>query len=114
MSKRPWEMIIEDILESIWNIEEYTRGMTEDEFLTQKIVKDAVVRNLEIIGEAAKNIPDSVRKEHSQIEWKEIVGLRNIIIHQYFGVDYQVIWSIVEKELPSLKEKLLQITGKPN
>ena len=112
MSERPWKIIIEDILESIENIEEYTQGMTEDEFLSQKIVKDAVVRNLEIIGEAAKNIPDSVRKEHPEIEWKEIVGLRNIIIHQYFGVDYLIIWSVVEKELPTLKEKLLQITGK--
>lgn len=112
MSERPWEIIIADILESIENIEEYTHGMTKEEFLSQKIVKDAVVRNLEIIGEAAKNIPESFRKKHSTIEWKEIVGLRNIIIHKYFGVDYQVIWSIVEKELPTLKKKLLQITGK--
>ncbi|MBT8366388.1 MAG: DUF86 domain-containing protein [Deltaproteobacteria bacterium] len=109
MSKRPLELLIEDIWESIEKIERYTEGMTQDNFVSDEKTTDAVVRNLEIIGEAAGRLPEDFTDQHSKIEWVKIIGLRNRIVHEYFGVDLQIIWQILKKDLPVFKKYLKTI-----
>ena len=109
MSKRSLALLVEDIWESIEKIERYTEGMTQDSFQNDEKTTDAVVRNLEIIGEAASRMPDDFTDQHSEIEWVKIIGLRNRIVHEYFGVDLQIIWQILKKDLPSFKESLKKI-----
>lgn len=109
MSKRDWKLFIADILESIDLIENYVEGMSFEDFHSDRKTIDAVVRNLEIIGEASRNIPEDVRSEYPDIDWKGIIGLRNRIAHEYFGVDISIIWFIIKQELPLLKQKILLI-----
>ncbi len=97
---------IRDILDSIEKIEKYCQSMTYDQFLDDDKTRDAVVRNLEIIGEAAKNIPDSVKERFSDIAWRPITGMRDKLIHGYFGVSYSIVWHTIENDLPILKEKM--------
>jgi uncharacterized protein with HEPN domain len=114
MSKRSLELLIEDIWESIEKIERYTEGMTQDIFQSDEKTTDAVVRNLEIIGEAAGRLPKEFTDRHSKIEWVKIKGLRNRIVHEYFGVDTQIIWQILEKDLPAFKASLKSIRDQLN
>ncbi len=109
MSKRSLGLLIEDIWESIEKIERYTEGMTQDSFQNDEKTTDAVVRNLEIIGEAASRLPKNFTDKHSKLEWVKIKGLRNRIVHEYFGVDIQIIWQILEKDLPAFKTSLKSI-----
>lgn len=106
MKRNSYKLFVEDILESMNKIERYTKGSTYDKFEKNELVVDAVIRNLEIIGEAAKNIPDEVREKHQEISWKRMIGLRNITIHEYFGVDLNIIWQIISKNLPETKPKI--------
>jgi len=92
MKKRPYKLYISDMLDAIDRIEDYISGLDYDDFIQNNMVRDAVLRNLEVIGEAAKNIPDELKEEYSDIPWRRIVGLRNIVIHEYFGVDLENIW----------------------
>src|SRR4030043_54564 len=101
MSKRPINLLLNDILESIDKVEQYTKEMSFDEFSNDQKSIDAVVRNLEIIGEVANRLPDDFKEKHSSVEWYKVVGLRNRIIHEYFGIDLQIIWQIVHADLPS-------------
>lgn len=96
------------IQESIENIQEYTKNGLE-EFMRTKIIQDAVIRNLEIVGEATKKISKELRSSRTDIPWREITGLRDVLIHDYMGVDLRIVWNIVEKELPKLKEKIGQL-----
>jgi len=109
MSKRSLELLVEDIWESIEKIERYTEGLTQDNFQSDEKTTDAVVRNLEIIGEAAARLPEDFTDQHSEIEWIKIIGLRNRIVHEYFGVDLQIIWQILKNNLPSFKKSLKKI-----
>ncbi len=79
-----------------------SRGINLDDFLKNEEFKRAFVRSLEIIGEASKKIPDSIKKKYSQIKWREIVAMRNKIIHEYFGVDYEIVWKVVKEKIPEL------------
>jgi uncharacterized protein with HEPN domain len=106
---RDYKISLQDILDAIKKIEKYTRGMGFDDFVKQEVVVDAVVRNLEVIGEAAKNAPASVRSKHKDVEWKKIAGLRDILIHEYFGVDLDILWDIVRRKMPALKKKITSI-----
>jgi len=112
MSKRHWRLFAEDILECIEKIENYIGDMEFGDFESDSKTIDAVVRNLEIIGEASKYIPNEIKKEYGNVDWKGIVGVRNRIIHEYFGVDLDIIWRIIEREIPMLKEQVEQISGK--
>lgn len=118
MSKkgRDYLFYLEDMLDSMLRIIEYTDGLTFNEFKENNLVCDAVIRNLEIIGEATKNIPERVRKKQSAIPWKEMYGLRNFVVHEYFGIDYENIWKIITDELPENIEDLKDILKeeKPN
>jgi uncharacterized protein with HEPN domain len=109
MSKRSLELLVEDIWESIEKIERYTEGMTQADFQGDEKTTDAVVRNLEIIGEAAGRLPEDFTDRHSDIEWIKITGLRNRIVHEYFGVDLQIIWQILKNDLPAFKASLENI-----
>ncbi len=111
MSKRPVDLLLEDICEALDRIEQYISGMSFDVFLNDRKSVDAVVRNLEIIGEASNRLPADFKNSHSQIEWHKVVGLRHRIVHEYFGIDHQIVWQILQKDLPSLREAISQIRG---
>jgi uncharacterized protein with HEPN domain len=111
MSRRTPELLVADMLESIIKIEEYVSDMTERQFLDDGRTSDAVVRNLEIIGEAASRLPDVYRSSASQVPWQQVVGLRNRIVHEYFGIDLQLVWVIVHQDLPRLGKTLRGLLG---
>ena len=112
--KRNMKLYLQDIWESILAIEEYAQNLSEDEFYSNRLVQDAIVRRLEIIGEAAKNIDDNFRNKYPQIPWKKIAGMGDIIAHEYFGVRLDRVWDVVRKDLPDLKEKIMFIMEKEN
>ena len=99
-------VFVEDILESMDKIESYVQGMDFSDFAMNDMVIDAVLRNLEIIGEASRNIPDDIRERYSEIPWKEMMGLRNIVIHGYFSVDLDIIWEIITEDIPPTRTKI--------
>jgi uncharacterized protein with HEPN domain len=100
---------LDDALEAIRRIENYTRDLSFEAFSADEKTVDAVVRNLEIIGEAIKKVPAEVCSRHPNVEWKKISGLRDILIHHYFGIDLAIIWDIVSKKLPDLKDQIQRI-----
>ena len=93
MSKRSVKLLLEDILEAIENIKDYTSEISFEGFLDSQKTKDAVVRNFEIIGEAATKLPKEFKENNSQIDWPGIIGFRNVLIHDYFGIDYHIVWT---------------------
>lgn len=106
---RRYKVYLFDILDSIDKIKTYTQGMDFEAFCKNPLVMDGVVRNLEIIGEAAKKIPLSIRKETPNIEWKKIAGLRDILIHEYFAVNIKIIWGLIENKLPVLYKQIKEL-----
>src|SRR4030042_5121271 len=98
MSKRPVNLLLDDICEAMEKVVRYTTGMSLAVFAHDEKTVDAVVRNLEIIGEAANRLPDEFKDEHSEIEWYKVVGLRNRIVHEYFGIDLEIIWQILHRD----------------
>jgi uncharacterized protein with HEPN domain len=109
MSKRDIRFLLEDILESIDKIITYTLNLTYTDFIKDPKTIDAVVRNIEIIGEAANKIPKNIQKKYPDIEWHKIISMRNRIIHEYFGVDNEILWNIISKNLYSLRKKIKNI-----
>lgn len=101
---RDHRLYLDDILESIGRIFLYIEGMDFEKFSADQKTTDAVVRNLEIIGEAAKNLPDSFKESLPEAEWKKIIGMRNILAHEYFGVNNQIVWDILQTKLEPLKK----------
>jgi len=102
VQRRDWRLRLEDILEALGAIEAYVRGMTYDAFLVDRRTIDAVVRNLEVIGEAARHIPPDVRDRFPDVAWADMSDMRNVLIHQYFGVDLPIVWKTVQSDLPPL------------
>ncbi|MCL2435339.1 MAG: DUF86 domain-containing protein [Lentimicrobiaceae bacterium] len=106
MSNRTPKLLVEDILESCHKIMDYTKGVAFEEFITDSKTIDAVIRNFEIIGEAANRLPEEFKDSHPDIDWFRIRGFRNRIVHDYFGIDNSIIWQIKERYLSLLIEKL--------
>lgn len=103
MREREFGDYIQDILQALGEIEDFTVGMQFKDFAKDKKTINAVVRSLEIIGEAAKKIPDSFRERYSKIPWKRMAGMRDKLIHEYFGIDLEIIWGAISDELPPIK-----------
>lgn len=109
MSKRDWRLFIEDMLESIDLIEKYIAELNLNGFKDDRKSIDAVVRNFEIIGEASKFIPETIKGKYLEVDWPAILGLRNRIAHEYFGISLTIIWTIIKDELPRLRNQLKTI-----
>lgn len=110
MSKRVPELLINDIIDSGNKILLYIGDMTFEEFLQDSKTLDAVIRNFEIIGEAANRLPEQFKENYPEIDWHKLRGFRNRIVHDYMGIDYQIVWQVKENFLPGLLEKLTSIT----
>ena len=92
----------DDILDGVEKIKRYTREMTYEEFVDDSKTVDAVLRNFEVIGEAAKNVPDEIRQEYDDVPWSEMTGMRDKLIHGYATVELQIVWTTIQEEVPSL------------
>ncbi|MEI7482592.1 MAG: DUF86 domain-containing protein [Elusimicrobiota bacterium] len=108
MKKEP-EIFVKHILDSIVEIERHTLKISLPDFLKSTLIQDATIRRLEIIGEAVKKIPAEARSSAKDIPWKQIAGLRDLLIHEYFGVDLRLVWKVVIKDLPDLKKNMLKL-----
>jgi uncharacterized protein with HEPN domain len=111
MSSRDWKFRIQDILGSIEKIERYVDGINMTQFKKNELVIDAVVRNLEIIGETSKNVPLAIRNSYPGIPWEQMNGIRNILIHEYFGVDIKIVWHTAKIYLSPLRKQLEDLVG---
>lgn len=109
MSSRPIHLLIEDIRESLEKIQRFVSGLTQAAFSADDKTVDAVVRNLEIIGEAANRLPEEFKSQHQTIEWRKIIGLRNRIVHDYFGVDLEIVWRILKDDIPDFIDSIKKI-----
>ncbi|MGA9535719.1 MAG: DUF86 domain-containing protein [Desulfobacterales bacterium] len=106
MPHRAWEFRVADIVDSIEKILSYTAGMSFEQFRKDSKTIDAVIRNFTIIGEAARHIPDEIVQSHPEIPWREMADLRNIIVHEYSGVNEKIIWETIQTDLPGLLSSL--------
>lgn len=109
MSERTDREFLRDIQEAVRRIQAYTAEMTYESFLVDTKTQDAVIRNLEIIGEATKRLSKALRVEHDAIPWKSMAGVRDRLIHHYFGINFDVVWQIATVELPAVASQLGQI-----
>ena len=111
MMRRDFRDYLRDVLESINDVEDFVGSMSFEEFAKDKKTLNAVVRSIEIIGEASKKIPESWKEKHKDLPWRQIAGMRDKLIHAYFGVDVEILWKAVKEDVPRLKgsvKKMLQ------
>lgn len=110
MSKKKDALVfIKHILENISDIEKFSKGASKKELKENSMRQKAIIKSIEIIGEAAKNIPGEIRRKYPLIPWKDVVGMRDKLIHHYFGVDLTTIWKVIKEDIPELKEEILKI-----
>ena len=107
--RRDYIFFIEDILTCIEKIERYTSNVSFEEFCGNDMAVDAVIRNFEIIGEAVKKIPEEIKKNYADVEWKEAAGFRDVLIHDYFGIDLEAVWDTVRNNIPSFKKQVVKV-----
>jgi len=108
MPSRSWKFRIDDIIEAIDKIERYTSGIDFDEWQQDEKTVDAVIRNIEVIGEASSHLPIEIQEQYKDVPWRMMKGIRNIVAHEYFGIDLEIVWKTVKEDLPVLKELLLK------
>mgnify|MGYP000505654118 CR=1 FL=1 len=110
MSRRRAEIAyLRDILDAIQAIQDFTQGYDYEAFVSDRRTRDAVVRNLEVIGEAVKKVSRTTKARYPQVQWKSIAGLRDVLIHDYFGINYREVWAIVTEKIGTLKEEIESI-----
>lgn len=102
------KVFLQNILECIVKIETYTNSGKE-EFMSSDLIQDAVIRNLEIIGEATKRVSQGIKEQHQEIPWRQMAGLRDVLIHDYMGISLKIVWNVVQNELPQLKTKIMKL-----
>ena len=106
---KDYKVYIDDIIEAIEKIQRYVLSKSFQQFSSDSLLVDGVIRNLAIIGEAVKNIPAEIRRKYPDIEWKKIAGLRDLLVHQYSGINDAIIWDIVSNKLPELKSFVIKL-----
>jgi uncharacterized protein with HEPN domain len=109
MSERNFHLYLTDILESGSAILEFTKGMSFEKFSNDRKTCSAVIRELEIIGEAVGKLPDEVKQKHLDVEWQDIKDFRNLLIHEYFGVDLEIVWKVIQDDLPGLMNSVKEM-----
>ncbi|TGE31120.1 DUF86 domain-containing protein [Desulfosporosinus sp. Sb-LF] len=102
------KVFLQNILECIVKIETYTSSGRE-EFMRSDLIQDAVIRNLEIVGEATKRVSQGIKEQHQEIPWRQMAGLRDVLIHDYMGISLKIVWNVVQNELPQLKIKIIEL-----
>jgi len=107
--KKGDSVYLRHILDAISRIEEYTQGVTYEQFMENHLIQDGVIRQIEIIGESTKRLSGGIREKYTEIPWKDIAGMRNKLIHDYFGVDLDAVWDTVERDIPFLRRKVKEI-----
>ena len=108
-SSKQYKVYLKHILDEIEFLLKTTKDLSFEKFIQDDILKRAVVRSIEIIGEAVKMIPSEVKDKNKQIQWRKISGMRDKLIHHYFGVDYTLVWDVLEKNIPNLKEEITDL-----
>lgn len=111
MSKRAPAVLLDDIATAIARIERYTADLSREQFVADEKTVDATVRNLEVIGEAVRQLPEAFTAAHPELPWSQVAGLRNRIVHEYAGIDLEIIWNILRRDLPELKKRLAALSG---
>jgi len=111
MSKkgRDYILFLEDILDAIKKVEIYTKNLSFSKFCNNNMAIDAIIRNFEVIGEATKNISKKIKEKYSDVEWKESAGFRDILIHDYFGIDLESVWDTIKNNIPSFKKHIIEV-----
>ena len=109
MNKKEDSIFIKHIKDSIGAVEEFSKRLSKEELISNRLKQSAIVREIEVICEAAKNVSKNFKDKYNKIPWKDIIGTRDIMIHRYFGVDLDVVWNIIKKDLPQLKKQLQEI-----
>jgi len=104
------KLFLNDLVRSCEKVLRYSSGLSREQFFADEKTYDAVLRNLEILGEAVKHLSSEFRDSHTQIEWRKIAGLRDMVIHEYFGLDAHILWDVLSNEVPRLREQLRSIT----
>ncbi|WP_128545776.1 HepT-like ribonuclease domain-containing protein [Larkinella soli] len=114
MSERSNLVLLADMVEAIEAVRNYTEGLDFDTFMSAPMVRDAVVRNVQVLGEAANRVAKPFREQHPQIEWMRIIRSRHVLVHDYFGIDYEIVWKIISVHFPPLRQALEEIIKAEN
>ena len=112
MPERDWTLFLKDIQTHSRRIISYTKDISQKDFFKDVKTYDAVMRNLQIIGEAIKHLPADVRREYKSIDWKKAAGLRDIVVHEYFGINEDIIWDVIRNKVPELEKEVKKILKK--